>query len=123
LNDVKRPVSDLGIPTRGKAFIRHIETDERYNGSAIVITPKTRDAIAKCQFTVVAVGKFERCEDVEECERSRHLRERAKGLAWHIHDVYEGDWVLVRNRAWDVTPDPGVFVVRTDDVLGKFVET
>jgi hypothetical protein len=125
LNDGKRPVSDLGIPTRGKAFIKHIETSENYANSPIVITPKTRDAIAKCQFTVVAVGEWERCDEPMECERPHGVDGIGSPVkVWtHPHNVRVGDWVLCRNRSWDVTPDPSVYVVRVDDILGKFVET
>lgn len=115
---------DLGTPARGLAFIRHIQTSENYANSPIVITPKTRYAIAKCQFIVVAVGGCEICED-EDCERYHYAISTfsENGPSMHPHSVEVGDWVLVRNRAWMASPDPGVFVCRVDDVLGKFVES
>lgn len=106
---------ELGYPARGKAYIRHIETAETYADSPIIIPEAARDKIAKQQFIVTAVGNYERCED-EDCERPHTKRME------HKHHLVEGDWVLVRNRAWDLTPDPDVYVVNQSDVLGKFVE-
>jgi hypothetical protein len=113
---------NLGNPARGLAFIRHIETVETYGNSPIVITPKTRDKIAAQQFTVVAAGDFEYCEDREDCERCSCRWNIYQHEYLHEHEVREGDWVLVRNRAWQSTPDPSVFVIKVDDILGVFRE-
>jgi len=103
----------LLIPARGRAFIRHIETEETYPGSPIIITPKSQDQITRCQFEVVRVGDYFKCRD-EDCERP-HTK-----LHEHRHNLCEGDWVLCKNRTWAETPDPDVFVIWTDDILGKF---
>ena len=107
---------DIGHPARGLAYIRHVETEERYGNSPIVILPTTRDKIAKQQFIVVGLGKYEICEDVDECKRVHNK------WGQHVHRLMCGDWVLVKNRSWMQTPDPSVFVVRQDAILGKFVE-
>ena len=102
-------------PARGLIYIRHIATEETYRGGAIVITPKSRDKVAAQQFIVTAIGESEHCDD-EDCERP-HV------LECHVHGLMVGDWVLVRHRSWMATPDPNVYVVRTDDILGKFEES
>jgi co-chaperonin GroES (HSP10) len=107
---------DLGYPARGLAYIRHITTAETYANSPIVIPIQAREKVAAQQFIVTAVGNYERCEDVEECPR--HHNKQGE----HVHHLTVGAWVLVRNRAWMSTPDPNVFVVRQDAILGKFVE-
>ena len=107
---------DLGHPARGLAYIRHITTEEWYGNSPIVILPTTRDKISRQQFIVVALGKYEICEDVDECKRVHNK------WGQHVHRLMCGDWVLVKNRSWMQTPDPNVFVVRQDAILGKFVE-
>ena len=107
---------DIGYPSRGLAYIKHIKTAETYAGSPIIIPEPARDKVSAQQFEVVAVGNYEICEDPDECRR--HHTKRGE----HVHRLEEGDWVLVRNRAWLSTPDPDVFVVRQDAILGKFVE-
>lgn len=103
------------IPARGLAFIRHIEAAESYAGSTLIIPAKARDKIAKRQFVVTAVGGWEFCDD-EDCERPH-----PQGL--HLCSLDVGDWVLCRNRTWETTPDPDIFVIRQSDVLGVFEET
>jgi hypothetical protein len=112
------PVNNLigVVPARGLCYIKHIQTAETYANSPIIITDKSRDAISKQQFEIVALGKYEICEDVEECVRHHNKWNQ------HVHRLMCGDWVLVKNRAWLATPDPDVFVVRQDAILGKFVE-
>ena len=115
---------NLGHPARGLAFIKHIETEETYRGSSIIIPDQARDKIAKQQFIVVAVGEPEWCED-DECPRLHDPLLRVDGEEYefyHRSDVRGGDWVLCRNRSWAATPDPNIFVVRQADILGKFVE-
>jgi hypothetical protein len=107
-------VIDLGIPARGLAFIRHIETEESYRGGAIVVPVQSRDKLSRQQFVIEAVGDYEFCDD-DECERP-HTD------SMHAHDLREGDWILARSRSWMLTPDPHIFVVRVEDVLGKFEE-
>lgn len=104
-------------PPRGKAYIRHIETAEQYTGSSILIPAQARDKVARDQFVIVSVGDYERCPDPDECDRPHH-KER-----YHRHRLMIGDWVLVRHNAWMATPDPSVYVVRTDDILGVFEES
>jgi hypothetical protein len=104
------------VPARGLCYIKHIVTEDRYPGSPIYITDKSRDKVASQQFEIVALGKYEICEEPEECVRHHNKWNQ------HVHRLMCGDWVLVRNRAWLATPDPDVFVVRQDAVLGKFVE-
>jgi co-chaperonin GroES (HSP10) len=106
---------DLGQPTRGNAYIRHITTLETYANSPILIPVQARDKLAAQQFVVVAVGNYERCED-EECERQHTVEGE------HAHQIEAGDWVLVRNRSWMLTPCPDTYVCRWDAILGKFVE-
>jgi hypothetical protein len=107
---------DLGYPARGLAYIRHVTTCETYAGGRIVIPEPARDKVAAQQFIVVNVGDYEMCEDVDECPRRHNKRGE------HVHRLEQGDWVLVRNRSWMATPDPSVFVVKQDAILGKFVE-
>jgi co-chaperonin GroES (HSP10) len=107
---------DIGFPARGLAYIRHIKTAETYAGGRIVVPETARDKVAAQQFIVTGVGNYERCKDVEECPR--HHNKQGE----HVHRLEQGDWVLVRNRAWMSTPDPSVYVVRQDAILGKFVE-
>jgi co-chaperonin GroES (HSP10) len=106
---------DIGFPARGLAYIRHIKTAETYAGGRIVVPETARDKVAAQQFVVTAVGDYENCDD-EDCPRSHNKFNQ------HVHSLTVGDWILVRNRAWMGTPDPDVFVVRQDAILGKFVE-
>lgn len=103
-------------PARGLAFIRHIETAETYAGSSIIIPVQTRDNVAKQQFIVVSVGNYERCEDIEECNRP-HTK-----AGEHKHRLEVGDWVVCRNRSWIASPDPDVYIIRVNDILGVFRE-
>jgi hypothetical protein len=113
---------NLGHPARGLAFIRHVTTEDRYQGGSIIIPEHIRDKVAKQQFNVIAVGEHERCED-EDCNRP-HLHHGGwwKNLE-HVCWAEAGDWVLCRNRSWAATPDPDIYVVRQSDILGKWVET
>lgn len=108
-----KDVATLLIPTRGLAFIRRIETEETYPSSNIIVTPKSRDQVTKCQFEVVRLGNYARCED-EDCTRP-HTKAQE-----HKHNLQIGDWVLCKNRSWMLTDDPHIYVIRTDDILGKF---
>lgn len=109
---------DLGHPARGLAFIRHVTTEDRYQGGSIIIPEHIRDKVAKQQFDVVAVGEPDICED-EDCQRPHEI---SPEYDTHIRQVEAGDWVLCRNRSWAMTPDPDVYVVRQFDILGKWVE-
>jgi co-chaperonin GroES (HSP10) len=112
------PVShDLGVyPARGRAFIRHIETESTYRGGKVLIPDHVRDKVARQQFVVLALGDYEYCEDEESCT----FRHTKRGE--HRHHLMVGDWILARNRAWSSTPDPGVYVIRVADILGVFRE-
>lgn len=113
----------LGQPARGLAFIERIDTQETYSNSPIIVTPKTRDQISKQQFTVLAVGGWERCDE-DDCERVHVTDDDPPDYTRvHFHNVDVGDWVICRNRSWGETPDPKVFVVRCDDILARFTET
>lgn len=113
---------NLGHPTRGLAFIRHVDTEERYKGGSIIIPDQIRDKVAKQQFNVIAVGESDICEDDEDCTRPHKVVGFPPELA-HRYQVKRGDWVLCRNRSWSATPDPHVFVVRQSDILGKWEES
>lgn len=102
-------------PARGLAFIQRVETEECYRGGNIVIPDTIRDKVAALQFTVVAVGNYERCED-EDCLR-RHTK---KGE--HKHRLQLGDWIVARNRSWMASPDPDIYVVSINNILGIFEE-
>ena len=39
------------------------------------------------------------------------------------HRLNVGDWVLLRNRSWDLTPDPHIYAVRQEYILGVFRES
>jgi co-chaperonin GroES (HSP10) len=107
----------LGVrPANGLVFIRHVRTEATYPGGKILIPDASRDKVARQQFEVVAVGGYETCKEPEECVRHHNKWNQ------HVHRLMCGDWVLVKNRAWLATPDPDVFVVRQDAILGKFVE-
>lgn len=103
------------VPARGRAFVKHITTQETYQGGSILIPDQARDKVARQQMIVVSVGDYEWCDD-EDCNRPHY-----KG-GWHKHRLMEGDWVLCRNRMWDCTPDPDVFVIWVVDILGIFTE-
>jgi co-chaperonin GroES (HSP10) len=103
-------------PARGKVYIRHVLTEDKYAGGRIIVPDQARDKIARQQFVVVSVGDYEACHDLDECNRPHH-----KGFM-HKHRLKVGDWIVVRNRTWVATPDPDVFVCRQVDVLGKFEE-
>lgn len=104
------------FPARGLAYVRHIQTEENYRGSPILIPAQARDKVAKDQMIVVSVGDYERCEEPDECDRPHY-----KGV-FHKHHLMQGDWVLARHRSWMQTPDPDVYVIRQADILGKFEE-
>ena len=112
----KSNAMDSVHPARGLVFIRHVSTEERYRGGCIVIPESARDKLTDTQFVVVSVGNYERCADVDECQRPH----TSKGE--HRHHLNIGDWVLCRNRSWGITPDPDLFVVRQSDILGSFHE-
>lgn len=102
------------VPLRGKVFIRKVETEENYPGSAIVIPEHIRDKVSSCQFEVVRVGDYAFCDD-EDCERPH-----GKGHQ-HKHHLCEGDWVLCIARSWMETLEPGLYLINADDIIGKFV--
>ena len=113
-------------PAHGLAFIRRIATEECYRGGAILIPEQVRDKIVSDQWEVVSVGAPEPCDD-EDCERIHDEGQQSlyvPGGPDRSHPVYliEGDWVLAKKRAPMATPDPDIFVVRVDDVIGRFVE-
>ena len=112
---------NLGHPARGLAFIKHIDTEERYRGGQIIIPDPVRDKVAKQQFNVIAVGAWEVCDDPEECRRPHSFHLGTDSYCHHC-EVRMGDWVLCRNRSWSATPDPDIFVVKQSDILGKWVE-
>ena len=109
-------VLDGFYPAAGKAFVRHIRTEERYANSSIIIPEPVRDKVARTQMIVVSVGDYERCPDPDECNRPHY-----KGV-FHQHRLMEGSWVLAKNRSWLATPDPDIFVVNQSDILGTFIE-
>lgn len=104
------------FPAPGKAFVRKIETEEKYAGGRVVIPVQARDKVARQQFVIVSVGDYERCKDPEECSRPHH-----RGFL-HKHRLKVGDWVFCRNRSWVLTPDPLVYIVNQRDILGVFDE-
>jgi co-chaperonin GroES (HSP10) len=104
------------VPARGLAFVKHIQTEETYRGGSIIIPDQARDKVARQQTIVVSVGDYERCDDLEECNRP-HTK-----AGEHKHRLMEGDWVLCRNRSWGLTPDPDIYVIRVVDILGIFTE-
>lgn len=122
-------------PAPGLAFVRKIETAERYAGSQIVIPEQARDKIAASQWEIVACGGPELCMD-EDCTRihiySQTVEHQGVWVtpagkvleekAWHPVDIVPGDWVLVKKRAPMPTPDPELYVIRQADALGRFVE-
>lgn len=101
-------------PTHGLAFIRRITTEETYRGGRIVVPDASRDKLAALQFTIVALGPWERCDDAD-CDRPHTDGRHGTSLA-------VGDWVVVRKRAWLASPDPDLYIVRTGDILGVFEE-
>lgn len=110
----------LGIkPARGRAFVRRIETAEAYSGGRVLIPIQAREKVSRQQFVIEALGDYEFCEadSWEDCPLAGHTKRGE-----HRHRLQCGDWVLLRNRSWDLTPDPHVFVVRQADILGVFKE-
>lgn len=118
----------IPTPAPGLAFVRKIETQDRYAGGSILIPEQARDRVSASQWEIVACGAPEICTD-EDCERFHYdliaadPGEKAVEIRWHEpYNLQEGDWVLVRKRAPSVTPEPDLFVVKQSDVLGKFIE-
>lgn len=110
----------LGIkPARGRAFVKKVETEDRYAGGRILIPDQARDRVSRQQFLIVALGDYEFCtaDSWEECPLASHTKRGE-----HRHRLQVGDWVLLRNRMWDSTPDPDVYVVRQEHILGVFQE-
>lgn len=113
-------------PAPGLLFVRRIETEDTYRGSPIIIPEASRDKLAGQQWEVVSVGMCEVCDD-EDCERP-HVVVFPDGIAidrakqGHPCDLKSGDWVLARKRAEAVTPDPTIYAIRQDDILGRFEE-
>lgn len=114
-------------PAPGLAFVRRIQTDERYRGSPIVIPEQARDKIASEQWEVVSVGAPEPCDD-EDCERM-HMEftdihdefwKEQYGSRCHLSNLRVEDWVLIRKRSAVESPEPGLYIVRQDAVIGKF---
>ena len=103
-------------PARGLAFIRHITVEDTYRGGKIIVPETAKDKLVRQQFIVVGIGDYERCEDEDECPR-RHTKRGE-----HRHGLQLHDWVLARNRSWQQTPDPDVYVIRQADILGVFRE-
>ena len=106
-------------PARGRAFIRHVETAEVYSGGRVIIPAQARDKVAQMQFEIVSLGDYEFCEadSWEDCPLASHTKRGE-----HRHRLNVGDWVLVRNRMWDPTPDSDVYVVNQAHILGVFKE-
>lgn len=114
-------------PAPGLAFVRKIQTAEQYPGSQIIVPEQARDKVANDQWEIVACGAPEPCED-EACERQHHqdilihprlLDNYGPGRTHPCH-LAPGDWVLTRKRSVVPSPQPELFIVKQDDVIGKF---
>jgi hypothetical protein len=68
---------------------------------------------------VVALGDYEFCEadSWEDCPLASHTKRGE-----HRHRLNVGDWIVARNRSWGSTPDPDVYVIRVEYILGVFKE-
>ena len=108
-------------PARGLAWLRHVETAEVYQSGRVIIPEPVRDKVARQQFEVVALGDYEFCEadSWEDCPL--HMGAHTK-RGEHRHRLQVGDWIVARNRSWDCTPDPDVYSVRVEYILGVFRE-
>lgn len=125
-------------PAPGLAFVRRVTTEENYRGSGIVIPEQARDKLSEMQWEIVACGAPEPCDD-EDCERYHECevatweicsREpfKDKGLdilriRFHRCDLAPGDWVLLRKRSAVESPEPELWIVRQDAVIGRFTVT
>ena len=110
----------LGMkPARGLVWIRKVVTEETYRGGSIFIPDQARDKVARMQFEVVALGDYEFCgaDSWEDCPLAHHTKRSE-----HRHRLNVGDWVLCRNRAWGSTPDPDVYSIRVEYIVGVFKE-
>lgn len=109
-------------PARGKLFVRYIETTETLPSGKVILTPKTREALASHQVEVVSIGEPSHCEDAD-CERQHGLElHKPRDSACHSHlyhrcEAKTGDWVLVRHRSLSPTHEDDLYCCHQDDVL------
>lgn len=112
-------------PAPGLAFVRKIQTAETYGGSAIIVPEQARDKVSESQWEIASVGDLEECKD-EECPRPHDpTGDFLNGPVqmWHPCDLAPGDWVLCRKRSVVPSPQPELFIVKQDDVIGRFTVT
>lgn len=114
------------IPARGKALVRKVQTPETLPGGKVILTEMAREGLTAQQGELIALGEFPICEDGD-CERP-HVAvggfypgwpkgTRSPGMYYHANDLAEGNWVLLAPRSLVETDEPGLYVVRQDDVL------
>jgi hypothetical protein len=114
-------------PARGIVSVRPIETQEHLPGGRIILTEKTREALAANQYEVVAVGFASPCEKPEECDRPTHgwRYDHRKKKRYYHHPtdsrIRPGAWVYVTPRSLvNAGTDEKLFFCRIDDLLGVF---
>ena len=111
-------------PTRGKLFVKHIQTADRLPGSLVILTSETLAQWTTCQMEVVALGDLAFCTDTD-CERQHVWEFKARyrsaelGTSKCVHacPVKLGDWVFIRNRSLLETDVDGITCCHQDDVL------
>lgn len=127
-------------PARGRCLVRRVATEERLPGGLVILTEKTRETMAQLQVQIVAVGEPEVCED-EDCEKFHRGPCCIGGDEFGNFDGHSGPvtpyrihprdprikpnaWAIVQPRSFvDASIDGDeLFVVKTDDVLGVFVQ-
>lgn len=108
-------------PAPGLAFVSKIATEENYRGSGILIPEQARDKVSAEQWEIVVTGAGDPCDD-EDCERWHWMETGPGYIGQRVHPchVQPGDWVLVRKRAPVASPEPDLWIIRQDDVIGRF---
>lgn len=99
------------IPARGLLVVTPIDSEERFPGSRVILTPITRERMTSTQWEVVAVGKPTLCDTSCDC-----------GESPEVPDVEPGDWIVTLPRAAVTTPCDIHFLVRYEDVVAVLEE-
>ena len=115
-----RRAPSLG-PSRGRVYVRPVETAESIPGGKIILTEATRQNMTSCQAEVVSVGAPAYCSDLD-CERPHGWLSRDITSRWHQTVVQRGDWVVVAHRSLTETHIDGLFCCFADDVLARFTQ-
>lgn len=104
-------------PARGTLLVRKVETEDTLPGGKVIIPESLRENLIPNQAEIVAVGLPELCDD-EECERAHGITWRdGPQLRCHDHDLYSGNWIILKPRSLAATHEDGLYSVSQDAVL------